>query len=67
MNVLNNKNKKDYNNQYKNNKYDNESRQKNNDNQNEKKIKDEYTIEMFGRWGWICEFCNNINYDKRKE
>ena len=30
-----------------------------------KKEKDEYTIEMFGRRGWICEQCNNFNYDSR--
>ena len=24
---------------------------------------DEYTVEMFGRKGWICEMCNNFNYD----
>ena len=31
-----------------------------------KKIDDEYTIEMFGRRGWICEGCNNFNYETRK-
>ena len=31
-----------------------------------KKIDDEYTIEMFGRRGWICEGCNNFNYESRK-
>ena len=41
-------------------------------NQNEykkrkKKIIDEYTIEMFGRRGWICELCNNFNYETRKK
>ena len=30
-----------------------------------KKEKNEYTIEMFGRRGWICEHCNNFNYDSR--
>lgn len=30
-----------------------------------KKKKDEFTIEMFGRRGWICEQCNNFNYDSR--
>jgi hypothetical protein len=24
---------------------------------------DEYTVEMFGRKGWICEMCNNFNYE----
>lgn len=32
-----------------------------------KKNKDEYTIEMFGRRGWICEQCNNFNYDSRSK
>ena len=31
-----------------------------------KKIIDEYSIEMFGRIGWICNLCNNFNYDTRK-
>jgi hypothetical protein len=32
-----------------------------------KKMIDEYTIEMFGRRGWICELCNNFNYETRKK
>ena len=32
-----------------------------------KKSKDEFTIEMFGRRGWICEQCNNFNYDSRNK
>lgn len=32
-----------------------------------KKERDEYTIEMFGRRGWICEQCNNFNYDSRRK
>ena len=35
--------------------------------QRKKKVIDEYTIEMFGRIGWICELCNNFNYDTRKK
>lgn len=31
-----------------------------------KTIDDDYTIEMFGRRGWICEGCNNFNYESRK-
>ena len=31
-----------------------------------KKVADEYTFEMFGRRGWICEDCNNFNYESRK-
>ena len=32
-----------------------------------KKMIDENTIEMFGRRGWICELCNNFNYETRKK
>jgi len=32
-----------------------------------KKIIDDYTIEMFGRRGWICQECNNFNYETRKK
>ena len=32
-----------------------------------KKVIDEYTLEMFGRRGWICTLCNNFNYDTRKK
>ena len=39
----------------------------NNNKQRKKKAIDEYTIEMFGRRGWICELCNNFNYDTRKK
>ena len=31
-----------------------------------KKIDDDYTVEMFGRRGWICQGCNNFNYESRK-
>lgn len=26
---------------------------------------DEFTVEMFGRKGWICEMCNNFNYESK--
>lgn len=26
---------------------------------------EEYTVEMFGRKGWICEMCNNFNYESK--
>ena len=39
----------------------------NNNKQRKKKVIDEYTIEMFGRRGWICDLCNNFNYDTRKK
>jgi len=32
-----------------------------------KKIIDDYTLEMFGRKGWICQNCNNFNYETRKK
>ena len=32
-----------------------------------KKPTDEYTIEVFGRLGWICEYCINFNYKSRKK
>ena len=32
-----------------------------------KKIIDDYTLEMFGRRGWICQNCNNFNYESRKK
>ena len=28
---------------------------------------EDYIIEMFGRVGWICEQCNNFNYDTRNK
>ena len=40
---------------------------KKNKKKKKKKIDDEYTIEMFGRRGWICEECNNFNYESRKK
>ena len=34
----------------------------------QKKIKEsDYIIEMFGKVGWICEQCNNFNYDTRNK
>ena len=41
--------------------------QNNSNKQRKKKVIDEYTIEMFGRRGWICDLCNNFNYDTRKK
>ena len=46
---------------------------KNNIKQKKKKSKkkskpyDDYTLEMFGRRGWICEECNNFNYESRNK
>ena len=40
---------------------------KKNKKKKKKKIDNEYTIEMFGRRGWICEGCNNFNYESRKK
>jgi hypothetical protein len=28
---------------------------------------DDYSVEMFGRKGWICEMCNNFNYESKFE
>ena len=39
---------------------------KKNKKKKKKKIDDEYTVEMFGRRGWICQGCNNFNYESRK-
>ena len=38
-----------------------------NNGQQKRKIIDEYTLEMFGRVGWICEQCNNFNYETRNK
>ena len=40
---------------------------KKNKKKKKKKVDDEYTVEMFGRRGWICEGCNNFNYESRKK
>jgi len=32
-----------------------------------KRIIDNFTLEMFGKKGWICQFCNNFNYETRKK
>ena len=42
--------------------YNNPEKKKSN-----KKYIDDYTIEMFGRRGWICIKCNNFNYETRKK
>ena len=39
---------------------------KKNKKKKKKKIDDDYTVEMFGRRGWICQGCNNFNYESRK-
>ena len=55
------------NNEIKNPKSNNTPKSKKNKKKKKKKIDDEYTVEMFGRRGWICEECNNFNYDSRKK
>ena len=40
---------------------------KKNKKKKKKKVNDEYTFEMFGRRGWICQGCNNFNYESRKQ
>ena len=32
-----------------------------------KRIIDNFTLEMFGKKGWICQFCSNFNYETRKK
>ena len=32
-----------------------------------KRIIDNFKLEMFGKIGWICQFCNNFNYETRKK
>lgn len=36
----------------------------NNSNTNNQK---QYSVEMFGRKGWLCRLCNNFNYDTRNK
>ena len=70
----NNKNTKDNNIKNKNEKEKNDinsnenknPKNKKNKKKKKKKIDDEYTVEMFGRRGWICEGCSNFNYESRK-
>ena len=48
----------------------NEELTKSKKNKKKKKHKDEddeYITEMFGRRGWICEECNNFNYETRNK
>lgn len=28
-------------------------------------VEEDYIVEMFGRKGWICELCNNFNYESK--
>lgn len=35
--------------------------------QPKKENKEDYEIEMFGRIGWICDQCNNFNYNTRNK
>ena len=44
---------------------DNSEMIKNEKNQSEEE--NEYSLEMFGRKGWICILCNNFNYETRKK
>ena len=66
MNSLADKNIQNYD-LYKFNTYYNKTRNQSNNKLNEKKIKDEYTMEMFGRIGWICRQCNNFNFETRNK
>ena len=42
-------------------------KKKNHNKPKKKKPFNEYTTLMFGRRGWICELCNNFNYETRKK
>jgi hypothetical protein len=64
LNIIEKVNKKDKNSQSSN--INGNQKLKKNKKKKKKKIDDEYTIEMFGRRGWICEGCNNFNYESRK-
>ena len=67
-NDINNSNlNENQNNENKNTKINNVPKAKKNKKRKKKKIDDEYTVEMFGRRGWICEGCNNFNYESRKK
>ena len=52
-----------------NNKNNNKNNVKHKKKKTKKKLKpyDDYTLEMFGRRGWICEECNNFNYESRNK
>ena len=65
--MMNNTN--NYSNAFSQNEFQNKNIAANNNNnkQRKKKVIDEYTIEMFGRRGWICDLCNNFNYDTPNE
>ena len=57
-----------YQNKYKNNKLSlYKIKKKNYNKPKKKKPFNEYITIMFGRRGWICELCNNFNYETRKK
>ena len=39
----------------------------NNNNNNNNNHNNQYNIEMYGKKGWICLFCNNFNYESRNK
>ena len=47
-------------------KHDSDKSEKENNNKHISE-KVEYLVEMFGRKGWICNLCNNFNYEKRNK
>ena len=61
----------EYNNFVQTNKFQSNNNQESKNNKKQKQMKkkviDEYTLEMFGRRGWICNLCNNFNYDTRQK
>ena len=64
-NITNNINNMNINNNINNNK--NNLKQKKKKSKKKPKPYDDYTLEMFGRRGWICEECNNFNYESRNK
>ena len=67
INNINLNNNNNFSIMYLNNQNKNIQNNQNNNKKKKKRVIDEYTIEMFGRIGWICELCNNFNYDTRKK
>ena len=68
-NNMNNNINSNINNNINNNLNNNNHNQKQKKKKSKKKPKpyDDYTLEMFGRRGWICEQCNNFNYESRNK
>jgi len=66
-NNLNNNMNNNINNNINNNLNNNNQKPKKKKSKKKPKPYDDYTLEMFGRRGWICEQCNNFNYESRNK